>query len=154
MARTESTTLAMPHRLTFESPDTLYIQLIGPLMVAQAKALVKSIHELGRQHGPLYWIIDVAKFSMSGERVRDVFLAGGSERYPIRAGIMCGAPFAVRVGMTMALTAGMRITPKSFSFPFHFTSTADEARELIDSQRRATMPPPDANDYQMTPVES
>ena len=153
MARTESTTIAMPHRLTFESPDTLYIQLIGPLTVAHAEALITKIHELGRQHGPLYWIIDVAQFSLSGERVRDVFLAGGRERYPIRAGIMCGAPFAVRVAMNMALTAGTRITPKSFAFPFHFTSTADEARDLIDAQRRVTLPPPEPNDLQMATAE-
>ncbi|HRI63343.1 MAG TPA: hypothetical protein PK156_03875 [Polyangium sp.] len=154
MTRTESTTSSMSHRLTFESPDTLYIELVGPLTVAHAQVLIKTIHELGQQHGPLYWIIDVAKFSMSGERVRDVFLAGGRERYPIRAGIMCGAPFAVRVAMTMALTAGMRITPKSFSFPFRFMATADEARELIASQRRATMPPPEGNDFQMATAES
>lgn len=156
MTRAASTTVFMPHRLTFESPDTLYIQLVGPLTVAQAEILVAHIHELGQQHGPLYWVIDVSQFSLSGERVRDVFLAGGRDRYPIRALVMCGALFAVRVAMTMALTAGMRMTPKSFSFPFEFTPTADDARAWI-AKRRGTQPPPpprESGEFVMATVES
>lgn len=128
----------MAHRMTFESPDTLHIELIGPLMSVEAQAIITRIHELGREHGPMYWLIDVSRFSSSGERVRDVFLKGGNQRYPILAGVMCGAPFAIRVAMMMVLTAGARIMPKSFSFPFEFTATAEEARNWI-AEKRASM---------------
>lgn len=140
MARTSS--LLDPqisHRMTFESPDTLCIYLEGPLTAVEAKAIIAKIHELGQQHGPMYWIIDVSRFSSSGERVRDVFVNGGRERYPILGGVMCGAPFPVRVAMMMALTAGSRIMPKSFSFPFEFTATEDEARAWIASKRDAAI---------------
>ncbi len=40
-----------------------------------------------------FWLIDVCRFVASRERVRRVFLKGGVERYPIYAGVMCGAPF-------------------------------------------------------------
>jgi len=125
------------HRMTFESPDTLCIRLIGPLMAVEAKAIITKIHELGREHGPMYWLIDVSQFSSSGERVRDVFVNGGRERYPILGGVMCGAPFPVRVAMMMALTAGSKIIPKSFSFPFEFTATEEQARAWIASKRDA-----------------
>lgn len=125
------------HRMTFESPDTLSIQLVGPLMAVEAKAIIAKIYELGQQHGPMYWLIDVSRFSSSGERVRDVFVNGGRERYPILGGVMCGAPFPVRVAMMMALTAGSRIMPKSFSFPFEFTATEEEARAWIAAKRDA-----------------
>jgi hypothetical protein len=128
---------SMAHRMTFESPDTLCIDLIGPLNSAEAHAIIARIHELGREHGPMYWLIDVSRFSSSGERVRDIFLKGGSQRYPILAGVMCGAPFAIRVATMMVLTAGARILPKSFSFPFDFTATADEARNWISAKRTA-----------------
>lgn len=127
----------MAHRMTFEHPDTLYIELIGPLKQTEAQTIITRIHELGREHGPMYWLIDVTRFSSSGERVRDVFLKGGSQKYPIMAGVMAGAPFPVRVAMMMVLTAGARIAPKSFSFPFEFTATADQARAWIASKRVA-----------------
>lgn len=138
MARTSSLLdPTMAHRLTFESPDTLRIELIGPLTAAEAHAIIARIHELGHEYGPMFWLVDVSQFSTSGERVRDVFLKGGSERYPILAGVMCGAPFSIRVAMMMVLTAGSRIAPKSFSFPFEFTATAAEARKWLDAKRAA-----------------
>ena len=137
---------ATEHRVTFEAPDTLYVELVGPLTAAEAETLIARIHELGREHGPMYWIIDVTRFSTSGERVRDLFLKGGSQSYPILAGVMCGAPFAIRVAMMMVLTAGSRIMPKSFSFPFDFKGTADEAREWVSSRRRDSLPPPDCRE--------
>jgi len=147
MARTSSLLdYAVEHRMTFEAPDTLYIELVGPLTSSEATTMISRIHELGQEHGPMYWIIDVTRFSTSGERVRDLFLKGGSQRYPILAGVMCGAPFAIRVAMMMVLTAGTRIMPKSFSFPFEFTGTADEAREWVASKRRASLPPPDCRE--------
>lgn len=123
------------HRVTFEAPDTICIYLEGPLMAVEAQAIIAKIHELGQQHGPMYWLIDVSRFSSSGERVRDVFVNGGRERYPILGGVMCGASFPVRVAMMMALTAGSRIMPKSFSFPFEFTATEEDARDWIASKR-------------------
>lgn len=131
----------MAHRVTFESPDTVCISLVGPLTAVEAQAIINRIHDLGRQHGPMYWLVDVSRFESSGERVRDVFLKGGQERYPIMAGVMCGAPFPIRVAMMMALTAGARIMPKSFSFPFEFTATEDQARAWIASKRASTSPP-------------
>lgn len=125
------------HRMTYESPDTLCIHLNGPLMAAEAKVIITKIHELGREFGPMYWLIDVSQFSSSGERVRDIFLNGGQERYPILGGVMCGAPFPVRVAMMMVLTAGSRIMPKSFSFPFEFTATEEQARAWIAGKREA-----------------
>ena len=127
----------MAHRVTFESPDTVCIALVGPLTAIEGEAIIARIHELGREHGPMFWLIDVSRFAASGERVRNVFLKGGLERYPIYAGVMCGAPFPVRVAMMMVLTAGARIMPKSFSFPFEFTATEDQAREWIASKRDA-----------------
>jgi hypothetical protein len=127
----------MAHRVTFESPDIVYISLIGTLSAKEGEAIITRIHELGREHGPMFWLIDVSRFEASGERVRDVFLKGGVERYPIFAGVMCGAPFAVRVAMMMVLTAGARIMPKSFSFPFEFTATDIQAREWIAKKRNA-----------------
>lgn len=127
----------MAHRVTFEAPDTLYIELIGPLLLVEAEMIIARIHEYGRVYGPMYWLIDVSQFSSSGERVRSVFLKGGSEDYPILAGVMSGAPFPIRVAMMMVLTAGARIVPKSFSFPFEFTTTADQARARIADMRDA-----------------
>ena len=127
----------MAHRVTFESPDIVYIALVGPLTAIESEAIIARIHELGREHGPMFWMIDVSRFAASGERVRNVFLKGGVERYPIYAGVMCGAPFPIRVAMMMVLTAGARIMPKSFSFPFEFTATEDQAREWIASKRDA-----------------
>jgi hypothetical protein len=127
----------MAHRVTFESPDTVCISLIGPLTATEGEAIIARIHELGREHGPMFWLIDVCRFAASGERVRNVFLKGAAERYPIFAGVMCGAPFPVRVAMMMVLTAGARVMPKSFSFPFEFTATNAEAREWIAMQRDA-----------------
>lgn len=147
MANT-STTLnsVMAHRVTFESPDIVNVSLIGTLTAIEGEAIIRRIHELGREHGPLFWLIDVSRFTTSGERVRDVFLKGGDERYPIYAGVMCGAPFPVRVAMMMVLTAGARIMPKSFSFPFEFTATNDQAREWIAKKRNAMMTPANAGE--------
>lgn len=125
----------MAHRMTFEPPDTLHISLVGPITAVEAEEIIRRIHELGRQHGPMYWLIDVSQFSSKSERIRNVFLKGGSERYPILAGVMCGAPFPIRVAMMMVLTAGMRIMPKSFSFPFEFTASVEQGRAWIESQR-------------------
>ncbi len=130
------------HYVTFEPPNLVHIALIGPLMAAEAEAIITRVHELGREYGPLFWLIDVSQFKLSGERVRDIFLHGGRDRYPIEGGVMCGASFPVRVAMMMALTAGARIAPKSFSFPFEFTATEAEARKWIASMRavRDTLP--------------
>jgi len=125
----------MAHRVTFEHPDQVTISLVGPFIASEAQAIVNRIHELGREHGPMFWLIDVSRFENSGERVRDVFIKGAGEHYPIRAGVMCGAPFALRVAMMMALTAGARIKPKSFSFPFEFTATEEQARAWIEGKR-------------------
>lgn len=125
------------HVITFEPPNLVYISLVGPLMAVDAQALIARIHELGREFGPMFWLIDVSQFKLSGERVRDLFIHGGRERYPIIAGVMCGAPFPVRVAMTMALTAGSRIAPTSFAFPFEFTATQEQARAWISSMQAA-----------------
>jgi hypothetical protein len=140
----------MAHRVTFEHPDTMRVTLVGSLTAAQGAAMIARIHELGREHGPMFWLIDVSRFAMSGERVRDVFLKGGSERYPIYAGVMFGASFPVRVAMMMALTAGARIIPNSFSFPFEFTATEDQACSWIASKRAAMMTPRRTGDFLAT----
>jgi hypothetical protein len=140
----------MAHRVTFEPPDAVSISLVGSLKAVEGEAIIARIHELGREHGPMFWLIDVSQFATSGERVRDVFLKGGRERYPIFAGVMWGAPFPVRVAMMMALTAGARILPKSFSFPFEFTATEDQARAWIASRRAAMMTRVDAGELLAT----
>jgi hypothetical protein len=151
MAGTSSNINAhMAHRVTFEDPDTVCISLVGPLVKAEAEVILARIRELGNEHGPMFWLIDVSEFEPSSERVRDVFIKGGSERYPIFAGVMCGAPFTLRVAMMMVLTAGARILPKTFSFPFEFTATEAQAREWIASKRGTMMSQGDARELYAT----
>lgn len=125
------------HRMRFEAPDLICTVLDGPLTVEEAEVIVGRIFELGRRHGPLLSMLDVSRYESSGTRVRQVFLQGNGDRYPIRAGAVIGASFTMRIAMTMVLTAGAHISPKSFSFPVTFSATEAEARAWLASLRQA-----------------
>ncbi|MDI1450748.1 hypothetical protein [Polyangium sp. 6x1] len=125
------------HRIRFEAPDRICTVLDGPLSVEEAEAIIGRIYELGRKHGPLLSMLDVARYASSGERVRQVFLRGSTERIPVRAGAIFGASFPTRVAMSMVLTAGAHILPSRFSFPVTFTATEAEARAWLEAHRPA-----------------
>ena len=125
------------HRMRFETPDQICTVLDGPLTVEEAEAIGGRIHELGRKHGPLLSMLDVSRYESSGDRVRQVFLRGSTERYPVRAAVIYGASFPVRIAMSMVLTAGAHILPSRFAFPFTFVATEAEARAWLDSHRPA-----------------
>ncbi|MDI3286768.1 hypothetical protein [Polyangium sp. 15x6] len=125
------------HRLRFEAPDEVCTVLDGPLTVEEAEGIIGRIYELGRKHGPLLSRLDVSRYQTSGDRVRQVFLRGGGDLIPVRAGAIFGASFPIRIAMSMVLTAGAHILPSRFSFPVTFTPTEAEARAWLASHRPA-----------------
>ncbi|HVK65045.1 MAG TPA: hypothetical protein VM694_11240 [Polyangium sp.] len=126
-----------PHRLRFEAPNQICTVLDGSLSVEEAQGIIDRIYELGRKHGPLLSMLDVARYTTSGERVRQVFLRGSTERIPVVAGAIFGASFPIRIAMSMVLTAGAHILPSRFSFPVTFVATEAEARAWLASHRPA-----------------
>ncbi len=124
------------HRMCFEAPDLLSATLRGPLTVEEAETIVRRVHEIGQEHEPLFLMLGVEQYESSGERVRQVFTSEGGS-YPIRAGVIWGASFTIRVAMSMVLTAGARIMPSRFSFPVKFVATEAEARAFLLAQRPA-----------------
>ncbi|MDI1480790.1 STAS/SEC14 domain-containing protein [Polyangium sp. y55x31] len=125
------------HRMRFEAPDQICTVLGGRLSVEEAEAIIGRIYEIGRRHGPLLSMLDVTRYETSGDRVRQVFLRGTTERIPVRAGAIYGASFPIRIAMSMVLTAGAHILPSRFSFPVTFTPTEAEARAWLDAHRPA-----------------
>lgn len=123
------------HRVDFEAPNVVAIELDGPFSAEEAAEFTARIRELGDRHGPLDICIGVSRFASSGPRVRQVLLENKGSANPIRAAVVWGASFPLRIAMTMFIKATSHITPGRAQFPFEFVATEEEAHAWLDAQR-------------------
>lgn len=124
------------HRLRFEPPDVVRLEIDGYFVPEEAREYVRNLHTIGDLQGYFYHIIDMRRATGGMVPGTRSTLVRPPRPYPLLGAVGLGGNFTLRVMTTAVVRAGRTLLPKWFGFPLEFHAKEDEVQRQIDVWRK------------------
>lgn len=122
------------HTTTWEEPDTIFMQLIGPVSEEEGLEVNRRHAEMGMGRDVVYYLIDLAELDSIHPEVRRQ--AGETlKSLPVRAAFIFRAPLKAKVAARLIFTAMNLFKKSEDKIEVSFFDTEHQAREALAKRR-------------------